>query len=235
MQYVTFQQLIKQTKISEILDAYDKIYPVKNERCFIDCNFDTPKNRQSVKIKRRKQLIATMKEMLNIEAKINHDNMLIVIKLKDEADDSDKAIDIYDCFQSEKSTISEKQSDADRYAIDLCAWEIILGSDVCRESISQYGAGTVVATIIYEMTFVGWTKADTDKEIENLNKICEEIDEEIDDGKTEKGMSVEDFLKEVGYEDTRTEEEKETQKQKMLKNAQENQIIFINFLKNIEV
>lgn len=229
-----FQDLIKTTPISDILNAYDVLFPVKKESCFFDEKNNTPKNRQKVKIKRRKQIIKTLTEMSRIQPIIDPENILIVIKMIDELE-LNEPFDIMDAFQCNKNTISKDQGEADRFSIDFCDWAKILGSEVCEESIEDYGAACVVASIFYEMTFIGWTKEEADKEIEDLHKLCDSVDEELESGLGDRFISSEQLFEELGYHDDRTGEEKAAEAARTEELAKINRKIFKDFLSKIKI
>ena len=234
MTKLILQDLIKSTPISNILDAYDALFPVKNERCFVDEKNNTPENRQKVKIKRRKQIIKTLTEMSHIEPIVDPENILVVIKMIDELEPNEP-FDIMDAFQCNKNTISKDQEECERFSIDFCDWAKILGSEVCKESIEEYGAAPVIVSIFFEMTFIGWTKAEADKEIENLQKLCDETNEDLENGSSEKFISAEQLFEELGYHDDRTEEEKLAEAKRMEEIAQINRKTFKDFLSKIKV
>ena len=85
------------------------------------------------------------------------------------------------------------------------------------------------------MTFIGWTKAEADKEIENLQKLCDETNEDLENGSSERFISAEQLFEELGYHDDRTEEEKLAEAKRMEEIAKINRKTFKDFLSKIEI
>jgi len=97
--------------------------------------------------------------------------------------------------------------DKNHYALEMNPWDEWLNYDILNKSIEVYGQAEVLAHILYEMTFFGFSSKTVNKRAEKERKFLEKSYEEIQSG-TAKLTKFEDFMKEEGYIDKRTPEEK---------------------------
>jgi len=98
--------------------------------------------------------------------------------------------------------------DKNHYALEMNPWDEWLNYDILNKSIEVYGQEEVLAHILYEMTFFAFSSKTVNKRAEKERKFLEKSYKEIQSG-TAKLIKFEDFMKEEGYIDKRTPEEKQ--------------------------
>ena len=99
------------------------------------------------------------------------------------------------------------------YAYEFSEWEKILGCDVWLGNLSEQGRYEFAAAILYELTFNGFTRESQDERREELDESIRETEELMKLPKEEQEkhlVSIDDLMEELGIEDTRTQEEKDT-------------------------
>ena len=96
------------------------------------------------------------------------------------------------------------------YAYEFSEWEEILGFEVIEENIKNVGIAKILAYIIYEMTFFGYSRELVDEEVQKLDEAIEEVNKvkELPIEEQEKYFKTIDFEKDFNYIDTRSEEQK---------------------------
>jgi hypothetical protein len=100
------------------------------------------------------------------------------------------------------------------YAFEFSPWAEVLGFEICPQNAAEVGEAQLAAQILWEMTFFGFTEDQISEERKKLEGSIREVDEikKLPPEEQEKRLiSAEDLFAELGYEDTRTEEEKEEQ------------------------
>jgi len=115
--------------------------------------------------------------------------------------------------------------DSNHYALEMSTWNEWLGYDILNKSIEVYGQAAVLAHILYEMTFFGFSSKTVNKRAEKERKFLEKSYEEIQSG-TAKLMNFKDFMKKEGYIDKRTPEEKQKELRQYRQIAAKNEITF---------
>ena len=103
------------------------------------------------------------------------------------------------------------------YAFELSPWEEVLGYEVDEHSVSEFGVPSILANVIYEMTFFGFTKEQVDREREKLEESlaeAEKIDKLPLEEREKYYIPAEKVFEELGYRDERTDEEKEEERKK---------------------
>lgn len=87
----------------------------------------------------------------------------------------------------------------------------MLGYEVDEYSVSEFGAPCMLANVIYEMTFFGFTKKQVDRGREKLEESlaeAEKIDKLPLEEREKYYIPAEKVFEELGYRDERTDEEK---------------------------
>jgi len=114
--------------------------------------------------------------------------------------------------------------DKNHYALEMNPWDEWLNYDILNKSIEVYGQAEVLAHILYEMTFFGFSSKTVNKRAEKERKFLEKSYKEIQSG-TAKLTKFEDFMKEEGYIDKRTPEEKRKEIRQCRQIAVKNEIV----------
>ncbi len=113
------------------------------------------------------------------------------------------------------------------FAFELSPWEEVLGYEVDEHSVSEFGAPCILANVIYEMTFFGFTKEQVDREREKLEESlaeAEKIDKLPLEEREKYYIPAEKVFEELGYRDERTDEEKEEERKKWRREILYNQL-----------
>lgn len=103
------------------------------------------------------------------------------------------------------------------FAFELSPWEEVLGYEVDEYSISEFGAACILANVIYEMTFFGFTKDQVDRKRKKLEETLAEAEKADKLSLEERGkyfIPAEKVFEELRYGDDRTDEEKEEERKK---------------------
>lgn len=107
-----------------------------------------------------------------------------------------------------------KAKDGVNYGLEFTSWNKILNYEVWENSILAFGKVNCVISLLYEMSFLG---CDEEMHSENVAKELNILDERQKDAEEhpENLIPIDNLFKELGFEDTRTEEEKDKDNQKM--------------------
>lgn len=91
------------------------------------------------------------------------------------------------------------QGDSNRYSLSLEPWSNWINYNVLDKSIQIYGEATVLAHILYEMTFYGYSSEDVEeKHLEVINALNDSY-KMIEEGKSE-FIPAEDVFSKIGFE-----------------------------------
>ena len=104
------------------------------------------------------------------------------------------------------------------YAFEFSPWNEILGYELFVPNINSFGADTLLAVIIYEMTFCGFTEEDHQKEVQKLREAIaetESIQKLPEEERKKYYKDAKDVFAEFGYQDTRTEKEKQQEREQL--------------------
>lgn len=104
------------------------------------------------------------------------------------------------------------------YAFEFSPWNEILGYELFVPNINSFGADKLLAVIIYEMTFCGFTEEDHQKEVQKLREAIaetESIQNLPEEERKKYYKDAEDVFAEFGYKDTRTDEEKQREREQL--------------------
>lgn len=120
--------------------------------------------------------------------------------------------DFDDATQEQCDRIMEKLKGVPSgYAFEMTDWANILAYKVSDTSIKQYGLEEVMAGIMNEMLFFGYDESHMQEEREELARRAEEVENYSSLPEEERNKyfkSWEEVKTELGFEETRTEEER---------------------------
>ena len=127
-----------------------------------------------------------------------------------------------------KTSVQYKQVSAEQWtdagvtfasnAFEFSPWNEILGYELFVPNINSFGADKLLAVIIYEMTFCGFTEEDHQKEVQKLREAIaetESIQNLPEEERKKYYKDAEDVFAEFGYKDTRTDEEKQREREQL--------------------
>ena len=120
-------------------------------------------------------------------------------------------------FEKGREFLSDRPSGSfpghiESYAYEYEPWDTILGYIVPPHIIGSPMQYIFTASVLYEMTFFGYDEKELDKERKELEESIEEIEQFKSlppEQQKDQLESIEDFEREFGFNDNRTDEEKE--------------------------
>jgi hypothetical protein len=199
---MTVQELFQSINEEEFIESY-----LRNDNETIECLFrkDIPINEIYQKINFFKEIVlGAFRRFKEMEVERNDEYIVFAIPRYDG--------DTYaDSFLSLREEIlnPEKIERIEHYAYEFSPHEEILGYDVSEASRYEVGDDVTVALSIFnEMTFCGITEEHHKEKVEEITQSLKEAEESIENG-TAECRPIEDLFKELGWEDTRTKEEKD--------------------------
>lgn len=131
---------------------------------------DVPANQFSAKIgKVRLELNKLIHQLKDIQPNPNKEG-LIIMTLQTTGDGLDS-------FAIARETLTEEDAYANTYAYEFSEWADVLGWDISQASRYDLGDGCYAASILYEMTFLGW---DHETQSDELNNLVAEWTKELD-------------------------------------------------------
>jgi hypothetical protein len=98
-------------------------------------------------------------------------------------------------------------------------WEDVLGAEVVPENYNRIGQNAFVASVLWELSFNGITRAQQEAQRKKLEDALAEVaylDKLPQEERKKHYISHEELMKEFGWEDLRTDEEIEEEHQKCL-------------------
>ena len=116
-----------------------------------------------------------------------------------------------DSFVVKKDEIENEK--AEHYAYELDTMKNILGYDVSKACLHFLDEFTYASSILFEMTFFGYTIIDQEKNVKKEKRGLSQTAKELKEDKGEL-ISFDDFMKKFNFEDKRTDAEKIFDKQK---------------------
>lgn len=143
-------------------------------------------------------------------AAIRNPGTLVVAKLLDSLEENSYVFDVF----------VKHPGDDERYTLSLSPWEEWVAYSVHKKSVELYGAATVLAHILHDMTFWGYSQKDYNKKCAEVHEDLHQAEIEVAEGKT---IPAEEVFKKLGYVDERTEEEKARQHMYTEKAMKENE------------
>lgn len=119
------------------------------------------------------------------------------------------------------------QGDANRYSLSLEPWSNWINYNILDKSIQIYGEATVLAHILYEMTFYGYSSEDVEERHQEVINALNDSYKMIEEGKSE-FIPAEDVFSKLGFEkDEAIDLEVESKKREETKAAiNRNEFIF---------
>lgn len=99
------------------------------------------------------------------------------------------------------------------YAYEFVPWSEVLGYEVSVPNVEKYGAATLLAPVIYEMTFFGFTQDEQDIERGKMEEAIRETEKfraMPPEEQAKHSRTADEVFAELGYIDERTKAEKET-------------------------
>ena len=122
------------------------------------------------------------------------------------------------------------------YGYEFSRWEEILGAEVYPENYNHIGKIGFIAAALYELSFNGFTREEQESRREELDESIREADEisALSEEEREKHYHTLDELQEKwGFEDTRTEQEKEEDYRKMILDCVKTQMAWVEELQRM--
>lgn len=110
--------------------------------------------------------------------------------------------------------LCELPKSPETYAFEFTPWAEILGFEISPQNVEDVGAAQLASQVLWEMTFFGFSEDKVDEERKKLDKSIQEVAEieKLPPEEREKRLvPAEKVFAEFGYEDTRTEEEKDAE------------------------
>ena len=131
---------------------------------------------------------------------------------------------------TEESALSDDEVDRlshlrftpESYAFEFTPWTEVLGYEVFQPNVKEYGAAAILASVIYEMTFFGFTQEEQDEERAKLDEAIAEseaIRKLTPEEQKKHYKTAEEVFAELGYVDERTEEEKEQERRALCRDV----------------
>lgn len=105
--------------------------------------------------------------------------------------------DIENQQEFEKYLIELRKNIPQTYGYEFNSWNDIIACDVFLGDASEEDVLAFASSVVYEMTFNGWTSEEQDKEREKLYKIIGEYETAIETGDTSKFVSASVDLKDL--------------------------------------
>lgn len=121
-------------------------------------------------------------------------------------------------------------------SFSLVPWNEVLGYQVNLKNVEYIGAVNYVAAFLDELTFFGMDEEEMLVEKEELDAICDELEEarKLPPEEQEKYFtSAKDLFEELGLEDERTQEEKELEQLQFIREIFVNQVKLFELLKYV--
>ena len=199
---MTVQELFKSIDRKEFIDAY-----LRNDNETLNMFFREDLSIQEIysKVNFFKEVVLAAFDRF-CEAEVERNEEYIVFAIPEyEGDTSAHS------FLSLREEIlnPETVERIEHYAYEFSPHEEILGYDVSEASRYEIGDDIVVALSIFnEMTFCGITEEHHKEKVEEITQSLKEAEEEIQNG-TAEYRPIEDLFKDLGWEDKRTQEEKD--------------------------
>ena len=187
----TVQGWIRETDIDKLTDAYFYKYPIEYERYI---NYD--KTVAEIKDVFRKRFYEFIEQLKSIEPKsLGGDEQGIFFCHKAYGRDV-KNHETVLCFKSEILACDIPQT----YSWILTDFDEVMGYYIAETETTVRNINDVLAQIIYEMTFFGYSQEDIEKECLKLEEAAKEADE----GKT---IPAEKLFADLGIETHQHDEE----------------------------
>ena len=187
----TVQEWIKETDVEELADTYFYEYPIEYERYV-----NSEKTVSAIKDAFRKRFYEFIEQLKSIEPKsLGGDEQGIFFCHKAHGRDMKNPETVL-CFESDILKCDNTQT----YSWVLTDFDEIMGYCIAETESTMKNINDVLAQIIYEMTFFGYSQEDIEKERFELEEAAKEAEE----GKT---IPAEKLFADLGIEPQPRDEE----------------------------
>lgn len=151
---------------------------------------------QEENIEEYKKVYSSLKDMKPVSSEFSI--VIDLVRYDEEPEDAytEYTIDVAGILSDD---IDEKTGIFARYAIETEFWNIWLGMTITKETIEGFTELEIIAHCLYEMTFLGYTEAEIQKEANEFNKIIEDFNALSEEEKEWRLSSLEDWHN--GYEE----------------------------------
>ena len=187
----TVQEWIRETNIEEIADTFFCEYPIEYERCI---NYE--KTVAEIKDAYRQRLCEFIEQLKSIEPKSLSDDEQGIFFCHKSCGRDMKNPETVLCIESDILKCDNPQI----YSWILMDFDEIMGYYIAETESTIRNINDVLAQIVYEMTFFGYSQEDIEKERFELEKAAKEADE----GKT---IPAEKLFADLGIEPQPCDEE----------------------------
>lgn len=205
--------------------------------------------REAIRKEYVKILSKRYKKILEIKPEYNENKIIVVVKQYESVNNEyyyDAAVyDRYELLEKQLNDRSVYKKNEDltmeeyekRYiqsqAFELTDWKYILGYEVSKESISEYGMEMVANAIIDEMTFFGSEyESNNQKREETIDELEKSLDEIKNGTYNSIPLNLDEMCKEFDLP-IETEEEKEKRHREMLDELERNRLERNRILKKL--
>jgi hypothetical protein len=163
---------------------FKKAYPDKTEEDFLD--------------KVKDNIAITFDEIKEVEVVNTNEAVLAVHKYFEYDEDTDLIDPVWDtCYYI--------KGEDEAYSLMGLEWEKFLGLPVLDKSIGEYGEDIVAAHIVWELTFMGYTRETASEE---SKKLFERLDESLKDIENSNFYTMAEVEEHLADHCTETEEER---------------------------
>jgi hypothetical protein len=199
---MTLQELFKSINEDEFIDVY-----LRNDTQTLDLIFDN-----SISLKEKVKKIEDFKEIIlntlhlfqTMQTEKNDEYIVFAIpSCEDDA--------LADSFLVERDKLLQMQDsdNIEHYSYMMSPHEEVLSYDISKASRLKIDDDVCLAVSIFnEMTFCGVTEESYSEQINDIKNRIDEVQKEHETN-PENFKPIDDLFKELGWEDNRTEEEKE--------------------------
>lgn len=207
--------LLKKCNPNDIIAIINKNHPI-----------DNPSKEKTEY--RKEKILTVFDNLISKEVILNSKKTIFCILVKD-LFENDQYYDLFFMNYSDIKNYSSEENNSKNYSLSFVPWHELLGYNVCKKSLESYGMETIIAEFIWEITFYGWTEASMEEEKNKLNESIEEY-EQLKESNSLKTYTIDELFSALGYEDTRTEEEKQEELSLIENTNKENLKIFEEFI-----
>ena len=187
----TVHEWIRKTNIEELADAYFCEYPIEYERCI-----NSEKTVSAIKDAYRKRFYEFIEQLKSTEPKVLSDDESGIFFCHKAYGRDMKNPETVLCIESDILKCDNLQT----YSWILTDFDEIMGYYIAETETTIKNINDVLAQIIYEMTFFGYSQEDIEKERLELEEAAKEADE----GKT---IPAEKLFADLGIEPQQHDEE----------------------------
>ena len=236
--------LLKQVDLNRIASIQaDNDWELNNDQSISDIE------REAIRKEYIKILSERYKKILDIEPEYDKNKIIVIVKQYESVNNEyyyDAAVyDRYELLEKQLNDRSVYKKNEDltmeeyekKYiqsqAFELTDWKYILGYEVSKDSISEYGIEMVANAIIDEMTFFGSEyESNNQKREETIDELEKSLDEIKNGIYNSVPLNLDEMCKEFDLP-IETEEEKEKRHREMLDELERNRLEKNRILKKL--